>query len=753
MNRAKIPPIINTRVNPTRDQRTLVHFKDQDITNPKWSCYDGLVTSIADFIKWQKKTNVLAIVLETLAEADLDLLEGLQAKPPQLFVTQAVASAFPQERWASLRLYVGITDKFHEQFPVVGFPCQPSIGDMMACASLIFHFRMLVTEAPISAERLAHLATLGVRTQPSLTPPSIWLLTQYFVHSVTKRAREIRQCLKNNLLCDSLDRVVLLNESNLSYEWSSMRNSEKVTQEVIGHRLTYADLLRYTLEKVPTNTIVIFANADIYCNATLRNLYSVSMKDKLFALLRWDEGEGGAEDLKLFGPRPDSQDAWIVDSGSVKARTWDLPSFEYKLGTAGCDNRMTADMFGMRFLVSNPCHTIQTVHIHRTEIRNYNKTDIVPAKLYLYVNPCPLLDIEPRFDTTKPSTVDPDRATVKVQCPSDKQAVTFCTMLARENRFKWSPTEPNPYTCSKPALQTWTNKFVMPCGFVYDYQQLYYGAQGSMDAFFPAVDIPLDVSFSKQAAVVESMAVVPVATKATMLHADLYCLHYLSHVIRLCDQLGEDKACPGVFVHANNVLTLQSFAVKTGLPSSITAKTGLPSSIPAISWSPTTSVYAKNLVGYYPAKTEVTTAQIGALRKAWTEWSDDRGPLCVVLIDELLIPDFVETAIRPLLPADWTVRCVPRSSTGVEAYRQLVGASLCILYNLPKQAEQWAKLWALPSRCRVLEFQNELKVEGGFQHFAAACDFDCWYLPLYKGSPVETRVQIGKALTAERLGL
>ena len=740
MNRIRVPPIINTRVNPTRDQRTLVHFKDQDITNPKWSCYDGLVTSVNDYIKWHKKTNVLAIVLDTLTEDDLDLLGTLGSKPPQLFVTQAVASAFPQERWAALRLYVGITDKFHEQFPIVGEPCQPLLGDMMACVSLIFHFRLLVTEAPLSEERLLCLTTLGVRTQPSLTPPSLWLLTQYFVHPVTKRAKEIRQCLKNNLLCDSLDRVVLLNESNLSYEWSSMRNSDKVTQEVIGHRLSYADLLRYTLEKVPPNTIVIFANADIYCNSTLRNLYSVSMKDKLFALLRWDEGEGGAGDVKLFGPRPDSQDAWIVDSESVKARTWDLPSFEYKLGTAGCDNRMTADMFGMRFLVSNPCHTIQTVHIHRTEIRNYNKTDIVPAKLYLYVNPCPLLDIEPRFDTSKatgPSTT----LTVQIQCPSDKQALTYCTMLARENRFKWSSTAPNPLVQTRPVRQTWTHKFVMPCGFVYDYQQLYYGSQAAMDAFLPTVDIPLDVSFSKQASVIESMAVVPVATKATMIHADLYCLHYVSHVAQLYEE-EEEGPPPGVFVHVNNVPTLKTFQFKAGVQN-----------IPAISWSPTASVYAKRLVGLYPAKAEVTSSQIKALRSAWTEWSATRGSLCVVLVDELLTPEFVETGIRPLLPADWTVRCVLRTATGVEAYRQLVGASLCILYNLPKQDEQWAKLWALPPRCRVLEFQNELKVEGGFQHFAAACDFDCWYLPLYKSQPAESRVQIGKALTAERLGL
>ena len=743
MSRPRVPPIINTRVVPTRDQRALIHFKDQDSTQPKWSCYDGVVTTVADYVKWHKKTNVLAIVLDSLSEADLGLLEGLTTKPPQLFVTQALASSLPQERWATLRLYIGIADKFHEQFPIIGEPCLPQIGDMMACVGLLFHFRLLVTEAPISAERLLCLTTLGVRVQPSLVPPSIWLLTQYFVHPVTKRAREIRQCLKNNLLCASLDRVVLLNESNLSYEWSSMRNSDKVQQEVIGHRLSYADLLRYTLEKVPANTIVVYANADIYCNDTLRNLYSVSMKDKLFALLRWDEGEKGAEDLKLFGPRPDSQDAWIVDSDSVKARTWDLSTFEYKLGTAGCDNRMTADMFGMRFLVSNPCHTIQTIHIHRTEIRNYNRTDIVPAKMYLYVHPGPLLDIEPRFDMSKPSVADPDTATIKLQCPSDKQALTFCTMLARENRFKWSSTEPNVYTSSKPVIQKWTNKFLMPCGLVYDYQQLFHGSQAAMDAFLPTVDIPLDVTFAKQAAVVESMAVVPVATKATMLHADLYCLHYLSHVIRLCDQVEDDKTCPAMFVHANNVPTLKSFTVKIGASAAI----------PAISWSPTASVYAKELVGIYPNKAEITGQQIGTLRKAWGEWSAVKESLCVVLVDELLTPEFAETVVRPLLPADWTVRCVPRSATGVEAYRQLVGASVCILYNLPKQDEQWAKLWALPPRCRVLEFQNELKVEGGFQHFAAACDFDCWYLPLYKGSPVETRAQIGKALTAERMGI
>jgi hypothetical protein len=77
-----------------------------------------------------------------------------------------------------------------------------------------------------------------------------------------------------------------------------------------------------------------------------------------------------------------------------------------------------------------------------------------------------------------------------------------------------------------------------------------------------------------------------------------------------------------------------------------------------------------------------------------------------------------------------------------QAYQQLGGAGLVILYNLPKQEEHWAKLWALPLGCPVLEFQNELKVEGGCQQLVAAAELNSWLFPLHKGSIQEVRDQV-----------
>ena len=70
-----------------------------------------------------------------------------------------------------------------------------------------------------------------------------------------------------------------------------------------------------------------------------------------------------------------------------------------------------------------------------------------------------------------------------------------------------------------------------------------------------------------------------------------------------------------------------------------------------------------------------------------------------------------------------------------------------ILYNLPKQEEHWAKLGAVPKGCRVLEFQNELKVEGGCQQLCGAAELVSWLYPLHKGTVEDTRGQIATWFT------
>jgi len=681
---------------------------------------------------------MLALVLLELTTEDFERLVALKGSKPTLFVSAAVFHLRSETEWRRLQTNVVVLESLADQFPVIQMRWTRTLEDAVACIALLFHMNQIVLDVPLSEERATQLLELGIRICPDTTfPPQVWWITQYFVHKVTKRAKEIRQCLKNNMTCSAIDRVVLLNETDLTYEWSGAKGSDKVHQEIIKTRLTYKDLLKYTYDHVPPNTIVVFANADIYANHTLSAMNSVIMNDKLFALLRWDEGADGT-DLKLFGPRPDSQDAWIMLSDSVKSRTWDWPSFDYKLGIAGCDNRFTGDMFAMRFLVANPCQSIQTIHIHRTEIRDYVKTDILPAKVYLYIHPCPLLDVgQPKEGDAKAGSLSSRATNVNIQALVPKKALTYCTMLARENRFKWSSTEVNRAEAPALKLYKWANAFVLHSGIVYNYKNVYAGP--TSDGFLQKLGRGLDISFIRPCDRVESILAIPCLGLSNI---DLYCLQYLSYVIQIYGQM---ESVPAMYVNNDFLTELQTFQLKPGYHGPI----------PAIQWNPTGCSYAKEVVGFLPESAELSPNEVNALRLAWREYKTERSKTCVVLIDDILTPEFVEGPLKELLPEGWTLTCIGRKDSGLEAWRKIAGAGLCVLYNLPKQDAEWAKLWALPKGCPVVEFQNELKVEGGFQHFAAAAEFNCWLVPLYKGPVSDSQKQIVEQfkLLQEKLAL
>ena len=406
----------------------------------------------------------------------------------------------------------------------------------------------------------------------------------------------------------------------------------------------------------------------------------------------------------------------------MKSRSWnDFKTFDYKLGTAGCDNRFTGDMFGMRFLISNPCHTIQTVHLHKTEIRNYNPRDIQPAKLYLYIHPCAIIEmVNAKEGPVKAFSLSPRLGSVIVKTVVPKKGLTFCTMLARENRFKWSAEVANVWSAKPVTVYRWSKAFVTSPGIVFDYKNLYTGTDS--DTFFQKIGRNLEISFLKPVERTDRMLAVPCATVQQMTHPDLYCLYYLSYAIQVLSQI---EGIASFFIHEPCISTLEAFQVKSGYAGQV----------PLIAWNPGSVVYAKEACGFLPSNTELSPNEIEALRSHWSGYQERTGNRCVVLTDEILTPEFCTTVLSPLL-SSYEIVCLPRTVFGTQAYKVLAGTSLCLLYNLPKQEDQWAKLWALPKGCRVLEFQNELKVEGGFQHLASMAGFDTTLIPLHKG-PIE----------------
>jgi hypothetical protein len=70
--------------------------------------------------------------------------------------------------------------------------------------------------------------------------------------------------LKKNTECSVVDRIVLLNEKAMGQPLDG-----KIREQVIGKRLTYADVIRWIYEEAPEDVLIAFANADIFLDDKL----------------------------------------------------------------------------------------------------------------------------------------------------------------------------------------------------------------------------------------------------------------------------------------------------------------------------------------------------------------------------------------------------------------------------------------------------------------------------------------------------
>jgi hypothetical protein len=119
------------------------------------------------------------------------------------------------------------------------------------------------------------------------------------------------------------------------------------------------------------------------------------------------------------------------------------------------------------------------------------------------------------------------------------------------------------------------------------------------------------------------------------------------------------------------------------------------------------------------------------------------GQICVVVVDSTITNRFVLERITAFLQKedpDWVVQIISDRNPG--SYDSIVGASLCIVLGGPQTHTKWARLWALPTDACVVEFQQELTVDGELQHLCHVSDFKSWVLLLAKGSVSDVQDQI-----------
>jgi hypothetical protein len=235
----------------------------------------------------------------------------------------------------------------------------------------------------------------NLKSTDDYNPEPIYLFQQFFIHKDAERQKEIELCLKKNVENRYIDNVYLLNEKIYKDE-ELKTTSKKIIQKKIKTRLTYKKLFKYILNR-KINGYLVFSNSDIFLDDTINNIKKTEFhkKKNFIGLLRYDYNIK-TKKSKIFGPRFDSQDTWIIHTDFLPKKE-NLDLFNFQFGRPGCDNKLIYIMKILGYKIFNVPKLIKSHHVHTSKNRDYTIKDLVPR---------PHIYIEPYGFTTKKANIE-----------------------------------------------------------------------------------------------------------------------------------------------------------------------------------------------------------------------------------------------------------------------------------------------------------------------------------------------------------
>lgn len=183
------------------------------------------------------------------------------------------------------------------------------------------------------------------------------LITTYYQSKNKLRSFEMAQCLAENCHNKLIDAVIVLVDEYIKVP--PIKSKKLKFINVLG-RPTYQTL--FNIANRCAAQYKIICNGDIYFKEQdVMNIQANLKKHEVYALSRWDVHPSGVRHWNHW----DSQDAWIFNGEIRKG------SYEYELGVAACDNKITYALECSGYKVLNPSKSIRSFHLHITGARTY----------------------------------------------------------------------------------------------------------------------------------------------------------------------------------------------------------------------------------------------------------------------------------------------------------------------------------------------------------------------------------------------
>jgi hypothetical protein len=539
-------------------------------------------------------------------------------------------------------------------------------------------------------------------------PMRLWWVTQYYTPDKAKRSREINTCLRKNLQSPLIDKVICLNEKNESFSWLQDDLQKKLEEKVVGHRLTYKDVLEEVL-RFPDDVIVAFGNADICIDSdSWRQLWEVDVKNVCLALLRYDVPESGSEaDAKLFGPRADSQDTWVVRAKDVKQRGEAiLKNTEIRFGQMGCDNAFALEIFRHKFLVVNPSYSLKTFHYHSSNVRNYKTDDVVHNPVFMYCHPSGFHDLEPVLHFSQSTSVKPSMIPRVVMGSGGVQWVERMNRSLQTGTESWKLQGQNPLTPHPEQVLHLQNCFQNENGLSFDTSNMYIGKGArSQKKWSESALKRLPVTIESQQGLI-----VPF-DKEVMESRERYIVEYVSRVLRLraLANQGGEFFCPD----KKEILdALNMFHWET-------------SQMPLLKYEKDVQIWHHKAVAFPVSENSyILQEDIEALRKACKMWNPvvetfaNRLRL-VIVVDGTVITEELLAEYEEVLERAWDVRVIYAGKTSSERMWDILRGAWGIVIGGGCGLEVSGWNWLLPKEAVVVEVQGSLPPNATALHMSS----------------------------------
>lgn len=687
--------ILNHTTTTWRDNKTLVWLDASVASSVPWNRFEVGCVGFKNYEALSEKSIYVDLIV-CIDDNDVQWIKnGGYKKTKLIFASKKVLdqvgiSFFEEYNITNILCF----EELHAIYTFLENIWDGSIEDACILTALVLRFGYTF---PIKNKSITR-NTYGLTVESQLrSPQEIYFISQYYIPTSNKRSKEINYCLQQNINNPYIDHIILLNEKDYS---SSIMKSSKIQQVVMNKRLFYDDVIRYINDSIPKDSIVVFANADIYLDSSIRLIWSTKVDEKFFALLRYDDNNDNT-DWEIFGPRPDSQDTWIISSNSVKKRKdqWKYDDLHFSFGMSGCDNAITVEMLRMKYLVVNPSLNIITHHVHTSGLRTYVLDEIVDKKIYLYIEPTGLHDMEPILQLpsknveTKLTFSEFNRPVV---C---NKAATYCKMIEKD--YKYDMDSKNTFIGQAVPIYKFENIFQTNSGLVYDYNKIYVGLSKIATTYWTKSNL----STLTPSIFVKKSYIAPLPETMTS-NVENYLLYYFPKILLMREKFGTD----GEFWAPNKkefVEALSLFNWKSR-------------SIPVIS-DKNEIAYVKDAYVWFPSDiVDVSKEEMNILRKFMKNLSDDSTSsyVAVYMDNEYINKAF----IHDLEEKHSDVKIIFPQTTIDRKLSILQNASILYTVSSKSTSYIWKYIWVMKPLSSVIDIQNEMEMNGEIHHIASACD-------------------------------